>query len=156
MTFFTLTMIVLGGTVFAVMVEYPNWFANVPMSVAATREFYKVLHPGHFFQTFGPLSLLSGIAFVVAGWRIKGARNTVLIALAIFVAIEMLTFLYIYPRLWILFGPDFVAQTPEALRQAAAQFTMADRIRTLMMLIASAFAVASLFRFFRDRYAIPN
>jgi len=48
-TYFCLVMIVFGGTIFAVMVEYPNWFADVPVSLETTRNFYKVLHPGYFF-----------------------------------------------------------------------------------------------------------
>ena len=154
MTFFTLTMIVLGGTIFAVMVEYPNWFANVPSSLEATRTFYRVLHPGYFFQVFGPLMVISAVAFVLVGWRISNVRNLVLITLAVFIAIELLTFLYIYPRLDIMLGPDAGAQSVEMLRQSASEFTMADRVRTLMDFVASGLAIAALFRFFRYKYEI--
>lgn len=152
MAYFCLAMIVLGGTIFAVMVEYPNWFADVPASVEATRKFYKVLHPGYFFQIAGPLMLVTGIAFVIAGWRIQSARNLVLMSLGVMVAIELLTFFYIYPRLDILFGSGAASQSVEALRQAASDFTVADRIRTGMDLVASALAVAALFSFFRAFY----
>jgi len=144
-------MIVLGGTIFSVMVEYPNWFANVPVSVEATRNFYKVLHPGYFFQITGPLSLLTGLLFVVTGWRIKQARNLVLTSIVIMLAIEMLTFLYIYPRLGILFGPN-ASQSVEILRQAASEFTFADRIRTAMDVIACAVSIGALFKFFESYF----
>ena len=153
MTFFTLTMVVLGGTIFAVMVEYPNWFANVPASLEATRTFYRALHPGYFFQVFGPLMVISGIAFVIVGWRIASVRNLVLITLVVFIAIELLTFLYIYPRLGIMFGPDAAAQSVDVLRQAASEFTFADRARTLMDFVASGISIAALFRFFRYKYS---
>ena len=39
-------LIILGGTIFSVLVEYPNWFANIPSSLETTRNFYKVFHPG--------------------------------------------------------------------------------------------------------------
>ena len=146
-------MIVLGGTIFAVMVEYPNWFANIPDSLADSRTFYRALHPGYFFQVFGPLMVLSGLAFVLVGWRIAGARNLVLVTLAIFVAIELLTFLYIYPRLGIMFGPEASGQSVEVLQRAASEFTFADRIRTLMDFIASGVSIAALFRFFRYKYS---
>lgn len=149
LAFFCLTMIVFGGTIFAVMVEYPNWFADVPRSLETTRAFYKVLHPGFFFQIFGPLSLFSGIAFVIAGWRRPEARNLVLVSIGLFIAVELLTFIYIYPRLGILFVDDLAARSVDALRAAADQFTFADRIRTVLMFIASGFAVAALFRYFR-------
>ena len=149
MAFFCTTMIVLGGTIFAVMVEYPNWFADVPSSLEATRKFYQVLHPGFFFQTFGPLIVLSAIAFIVTGWRITPVRNMVAISLAVLIAIELLTFIYIYPRLGMMFGPDAASQSLETLRLAAEQFTFADRIRTAMMFVASGFSVVALFRFFR-------
>src|SRR6185503_6560902 len=95
--YFCLMIIVLGGTIFSVLVEYPNWFANVPESLEATRNFYKVFHPGYFFQTVAPLSLLSGIAFVIIGWRFAQARNFVLMSLAVLILAELLTFIYIYP-----------------------------------------------------------
>ena len=145
-------MIILGGTIFAAIVEYPNWFANMPSSLEATRTFYKVFHPGYFFQVFGPLTVLSGIAFVIAGWRIAGARRLVATSVAIFVAIELLTFFYIYPRLNILFVYDLGAQSIDALRLTARQFTIADNIRTGLCVIASALAIAALFKFFRHRY----
>ena len=144
-------MIVLGGTIFSVMVEYPNWFADVPTSLATTRSFYAVLHPGFFFQIFGPLMMLTGIAFVIAGWRVARVRNLVIVSLAIMVAIELLTFVYIYPRLGIMFGPDAASQSVDTVRLAASQFTTADRIRTALMFVASGFGVAALFRLFSSR-----
>lgn len=150
--YFCLMLIVLGGTIFSVMVEYPNWFADVPRSLATTRSFYAVLHPGYFFQIFGPLMLLTGIAFVIAGWRIARVRNLVGISILILVGIELLTFLYIYPRLGIMFGPDAASHSIDLMQRAARQFTTADRIRTALMFVASAFGIAALFRFFRYRY----
>ena len=150
--FFCAAMIVLGGTIFSVMVEYPNWFADVPASLRTTREFYKVLHPGFFFQIFGPLIVLMGIAFVIIGWPMVETRNLVIVSVAIMISIELLTFIYIYPRLSIMFGPDAASLTTEVLRRAASDFTTADRIRTVMDLIASGFAIAALFKFFRYRY----
>jgi hypothetical protein len=146
-------MIVLGGTIFCVIVEYPNWFANVPESLRTTRDFYKAFHPGYFFQTFGPLILISGLAFLGFGWRITGTRNFVLASIVLLIAIELLTFIYIYPRLGILFAPDSAGHTVEALRQASAEFTTADRIRTLLDFIASGLSVAAMFRFFKYRYS---
>jgi uncharacterized membrane protein len=151
---FCLMMIVIGGTIFSVMVEYPNWFANIPSSIATTRDFYKVLHPGYFFQIFAPLALFSGIAFALVGWRVAPARNLVLISVVIMVATELLTFLYIYPRLNIMFGPDAASNTIEVLRQAASDFTTADRIRTFLGFTAAGFSVAALMKFFRYRFEL--
>ncbi len=147
--YFCLTMILLGGTIFSVMVEYPNWFADVPNSLEATRNFYKILHPGYFFQIMGPLALISGLAFVITGWRVTGVRNLVLISIALLVAAELLTFIYIYPRLTIMFGPDSASQTGAALGQASQDFTFADRFRTGLGVLASAVSVAALLRFFK-------
>lgn len=149
--YFCLIMIVFGGTVFSVMVEYPNWFANVPASLEATRDFYKVLHPGYFFQTTGPLVLLTGLAFVAVGWRISAARNLVLTSVGIMIAIELLTFIYIYPRLDIMFGPGAASQSVEALTQAAREFTFADRIRTGMDVVVTALSIGALFKYFEPR-----
>lgn len=152
--FFCTMMVVLGGTIFSVMVEYPNWFANVPSSLEATRNFYKVLHPGYFFQTFGPTVLLTGILFIIVGWRIKEARNMVAAAVAVLFAIELLTFIYIYPRLWIMLGPDSASQTVEALQTASRQFTTADQIRTGLCFVAAALSISALFKFFKHKYAL--
>src|SRR5829696_8281313 len=116
LAYFILMMIVVGGTIFATMVEYPNWFANVPTSLAATRNFYQVLHPGHFFQTFAPLFLLSTIGFLAIGWKLKPVRNLVLISFLSMLAAELLTFIYIYPRLGILFAPETAGHSVDLLR----------------------------------------
>lgn len=146
--FFSLVMVLLGGTIFSVMVEYPNWFADVPASLATTRDFYRVLHPGYFFQTIGPLTLLTGIAFVAVGWSSSKVRNLVLVSLALLVAAELLTFIYIYPRLNMLFL-ELDIHKAETLKQAAAEFTFADRIRTGLGVLGSAFAVSALVRLLR-------
>jgi hypothetical protein len=151
--YFCLMMIVLGGTIFSVMVEYPNWFADVPTSLATTRSFYAVLHPGFFFQIFAPIMLLTGFAYVIAAWRTAQVRNLVAVSIAVMMVIEVLTFAYIYPRLQIMFGPEAASQTIDAMRLAASQFTTADRIRTAMMFVASGFGIAALLRFFRHKYA---
>ena len=153
--YFCLMMIVLGGTIFSVMVEYPNWFANVPVSIEATRNFYQVLHPGYFFQITGPLMILTGVAFAIVGWGKPAPRNLVLLSIGILIAIELLTFIYIYPRLNIMFGQN-AAQSVDALRQAAGEFTFADRIRTLMAVVASGVSIAGLFKFFESRKDVPS
>ena len=149
-------LIILGGTIFSVLVEYPNWFANIPSSLDATRNFYKVFHPGYFFQIFGPLSVLSGIAFVIAGWRIAGARNLIATSVVLFVGIELLTFFYIYPRLNVLFVDESGTRSIEALRIAAQQFTQADNARTVLCFVANALTMAAAFRFFRYKYATSS
>jgi uncharacterized membrane protein len=154
--YLSLMLIILGGTIFAALVEYPNWFANLPESLAATRNFYKVLHPGYFFQIFGPLSVLSGLAFVIAGWRIVGARNLIAASVVLFVGIELLTFFYIYPRLNVLFIDEPGARPLEALQLAAQQFTTADNARTVLCFVANALAIAAVFRFFKYRYAMSH
>ena len=152
--YFCLLLIVLGGVIFCVLVEYPNWFADVPSSLAASRSFYKVFHPGYFFQTVAPLSFVAGVGFLITGWRIAPVRNFVLISLAILVAAEFLTFFYIYPRLDVLFGPGLESTSIETLKQGAQQFTVADRIRTAMTFVGNAFGVGAMFRFFKHRYAL--
>ena len=147
--YFCLTMVIVGGTIFCVMVEYPNWFSNVPSSLETTRNFYKVLHPGYFFQTFAPLTLLTGIAAAAFGWRNARPRNLVLFSLAAMVAAELLTFIYIYPRLNIMLTPEAATNSVEMLRRAAADFTNADRIRTLLTFSGGGFALAAMLRFLR-------
>ena len=75
-------------------------------------------------------------------------------SVALFVAIELLTFFYIYPRLNILFVSDVGTQSLETLRLSAQQFTIADNVRTVLCLFANAFAIAAVFQFFRHRYTV--
>jgi hypothetical protein len=152
---FVLMLILAGGTIFSVMVEYPNWFANIPASLETTRNFYRVLHPGYFFQIVAPLGFVTEIVCVIVGWRISKARNLVLASLVILVAAELLTFFYIYPRLGIMLGPEAASQTVESLRQAAQDFTNADRIRTVLSLTSAGLSIAALLAFFgwREREA---
>ena len=75
-----------------------------------------------------------------------------LVSIGMMIAIELLTFLYIYPRLDILFGPAAASRSIEALTQAASEFTFADRIRTGMDVLASAVSVGALFKYFEAYY----
>lgn len=148
---FCLMLIIAGGTIFTVLVEYPNWFANIPSSLEATRNFYRVFHPGYFFQMIAPLAFVSGVAAALVGWRISRARNLVIASLVVLFSAEMLTFFYIYPRLGVLFGPDAASQTIEVLRQAAQDFTNADRIRTVLSFTATGLSIAAMLALFRSR-----
>lgn len=146
-THFCLMMMVFGGAVMETFINFPNWFHDIPASLDTVKSFLQARNPGQFFQTLYPLAILTGIAFVILGWRIKPARNFILAALILSVGVELLTFVFIYPLLRIMIAEGAAVHSVEALKQTAEQFTTLNYIRMFFFLIAEMLSLIGLWKF---------
>ena len=87
----TFTM-VLGGNIYQIIAEVPNWNANIPESLVAYRKLYQVSHAGYFFQTFVPITILGLIAAIILLWnRPKAANRWMLFSLGGVLIAEIFT-----------------------------------------------------------------
>lgn len=144
---FCLMMVFLGGAIFETFINYPNWFHDIPASLEHTSRFFQVRNPGHFFQTIFPLTILSGILFVLLGWRAKSARSFILLSLILLIVIEVLTIGYIYPRIGILLREGATAHATDFLRQTAQEFLRAHRVRLGFILLAETLSFLGFWKF---------
>jgi hypothetical protein len=142
-------MVFLGGVLLETFVNYANWFHDIPASLETANSFFRVRNPGHFFQTVFPLTLLTGIGFVIIGWSIKSARLFILASLVLLIGIEVLTIGYIYPRIGILLREGTSVHSVEELRRTAQEFLTAHQFRLAGIFIAEALSLIGLWKFIR-------
>jgi hypothetical protein len=147
LTHFSLMMIVFGGAIMDTFINFPNWFHNIPASLDAAKNFWQVTNPGQFFQTIYPLAILTGIAFVALGWRIKPARNFILGAIVLSVGIEVLTVAFIYPLLRIMIVDGTAVHSVDALKQTAQQFMTLNYLRLAFFFVAEMLSLIGLWKF---------
>lgn len=144
---FCLMMIFFGGAIMETFINFPNWFHNIPASLDAAKNFLQARKPGQFFQLVYPLAILTGIGFVILGWKIKPARNFILTALVLSVGVEVVTFVFIYPLLRIMIVDGSAVYSAEVLRQTARRFTTLNYVRMVFVFIAEMLSLIGLWRF---------
>lgn len=145
-----LVFMLLGAGVLDTYVSFPDWFQNMPDSLAVAKQFYSFRHPGYFFIPTMLLVIISGAVFVAAAWKHEPARIWVLVATAFFVAVMLLNVGFIYPRIGTLIGEGSEARALEALQQAAQEMQVLLQVRMVLVLIGAAFAVFGLWRFYEN------
>jgi hypothetical protein len=86
------------------LVDAPNWGADIPGSIQATREYFRVANPGSFFRVFSPANQVLTLVALVLCWRTdKTVRYILLGALMWAIVADVFTFAYFYPRNAIMF-----------------------------------------------------
>lgn len=150
---FCLLMMFLGGVFFETFISYPNWFHNIPASLEVVNNFFQVRNPGNFFQTILPLIILTGIGFVILGWKVKPARTFILVSLALLVCTEIVTIVYIYPRIGIMLREGTTVHSVDVLKQTAQEFLRANQVRIVFILIAEVLSFIGLWKFIQHRWS---
>jgi hypothetical protein len=153
---FSLFMMLIGGAMMETFINFPNWFADIPASLTRVREFLAIRNPGMFFQTVAPLTLLTGLLFVLVGWRARAARNFVAASIVLLIGIELVTFNIVYPRLRILLGRGDQAglhHSTEQLTQVAHEFLTINGYRLAVTFFAAALSAAGLVKLLSARPA---
>jgi uncharacterized membrane protein len=136
-----------GADLYVVLVEMPNWSANVPASLVPYRANLAHAHPGHFFQVFVPVTFLALLASAVLGWREAGAaRAWRLAAAAGILLVEVFTLAYFFPRNEVLFFGPLEAHSADALRAAAREWVLGNHARVALTVAAALCATSALLR----------
>jgi uncharacterized membrane protein len=118
--------------IYTSIVDAPSWGSNIPSSINAAREYYKVSNPGNFFRIFSPLNQGLGLLCVVLFWKSgKPTRHYLLGAFLLYCLAEGLTFMYFYPRNAIMFESATADQA--VLRDVWQQWSTTNWLRTLVV-----------------------
>src|SRR5215813_13928190 len=81
------------------LIDARSWGTDIPNSIAAAREYFKVVNPGNFFRLFSPVNQALGILVLLLFWRRSSSiRLNLGIALLCYLAAEAMTFMYFFPR----------------------------------------------------------
>jgi hypothetical protein len=133
-----------GGSLYDSIVLAPNFRVGLPQSLEHLRQFMAVASPGNFFRLIAPVTQLSILVSLVLGWkRPAGRRWWLVLALALIVAGDVITFTFHYPRNAVLFG-DPMHTPPETLEKAATEWAYGNYLRILLVGAAMVCALKAL------------
>ena len=131
--------------VYTSVVDAPNWGHDIPNSLIAAREYFKVANPGTFFRIFSPANQVITLLALIACWR---AGRQVMIycgfALLLAIAADVMTFAFFYPRNDIMFVAPLT--DTETLKNVWSQWTTVNWIRSAVCLANLFFDFAVLLR----------
>jgi hypothetical protein len=88
----------LGGIAYSHLVYFPVFLSALPDSAVVVNGTYG-LHEGIFWLTIHPLLILSLLLSLALNWKQRARRNRILISLAIYVAVLVISSLYFIPEL---------------------------------------------------------
>jgi uncharacterized membrane protein len=136
---------VIGANLYELVVVVPAWRAMD--SLRAWRAVIARRHPGYFFLTVAPASLLCLVIGTTAGWSGSSDRNvfSLVAVAAVFVAL-LLTKIYFVPRNEKLFLHPPHDESESAVSELVHQWIAANRLRVLIALSGLACALIALAR----------
>ena len=130
------------------IVEAKSWGADIPHSIATARDYYKVVNPGVFFRMFSPVNQLLGLLAVILFWKSSPSiRLYLVIACAMYMLAEGLTFMYFYPRNAIMFR-DVDLNNIALLKKVWAEWSFMNWIRTMVLVVGIFFSFLSLHKIY--------
>ena len=81
------------------IVDAPNWGAQLPNSILATRQYFAVANPGSFFRVISPINQVLALIAVILCWKFKRERYIAIGILALAILADVFTFGYFYPSI---------------------------------------------------------
>ena len=136
--------------IYTSVVDAPNWGRDIPASLMAAREYFKVANPGTFFRIFSPVNQIITLLALVVCWR-ASMQVRIFCALALGCAIlaDVMTFAFFYPRNEVLFVAPIDANL-EAVRSAWSQWSSVNWIRSSVNTLNLVFDFAALLKVAKD------
>ena len=126
--------LLLGATWYETVVMAPNYERDIPASLALARQFLVRTTPAHFFRVIAPCAQFLTLLAAVLDWR-KPGDGAFLVALAVLIVADVITYVFHYPRLAIMFKSGD-AQDAGALRRAAREWAVGNVIRGVLLIVA--------------------
>ncbi|MFC4128593.1 hypothetical protein [Nocardia rhizosphaerae] len=147
---------VLATLVFCTMISetvflYPNYFHDIPDSLALGEEFTAAVSVGGVMRPLGAVLTLSALVATAASLWSRTARAWTVASLTTLVSgMFLLSMLYLWERWTILFD-DRDRYTVEELNRTVREIEVAHSIRILMGALTAVFAVTAALRTYRRR-----
>ena len=133
---------------FTSLVDARSWGSDIPNSIAAARQYFKVVDPGVFFRLFSPINQALGLIALVIFWKASPAiRLRLFIALVCYVSAEAMTFSYFFPRNDIMFR-DAALTDVDLLKKTWSEWNNMNWVRTAILLVGVIFSILSLHKIY--------
>lgn len=149
-SFLILTVVFAAGLLFVniytSMIDAVSWGSDIPASIQAAREYFKVVNPGNFFRIFSPANQVLTIIALIVCWKAdKKVRLFIALALLFAIATDVFTFTFFYPRNEIMFNNPIDGNL-DSVKKAWLQWSTMNWFRSAIVLGNLAFDLAALIR----------
>lgn len=141
---------VLFANIYTSMVIAVATDSDIPNSVIAGGEFFKVANPGDFFKIFSPASQFLTLLSLVLFWKNpKKVRLFLGIALLCFVSGDIMAFTYFHPRTDLMFSnpmPDV-----ETLQRLSSEWSSMNWVRSFILLVGLVFSFLAVDKIYTSK-----
>lgn len=138
----------LFANLYTSLVDARSWGSNIPDSIAAARQYFKVVDPGAFFRVFSPANQVLGLIALVIYWKTSPSiRLQLFIAFACYVSAEAMTFSYFFPRNDIMFR-DAALTDIDLLKKTWSEWNTMNWVRTAILVVGVMFSILSLHKIY--------
>lgn len=138
----------LFANLYTSLIDANSWGSDIPNSIAAAREYFKVVNPGVFFRLFSPINQALGLIALVLFWKASPSISLSLgVALICYLSAEALTFTYFFPRNDIMFK-DAPLTDIALLKKTWSEWNSMNWVRTVILLIGVIFSILSLHKIY--------
>lgn len=133
------------------LVDAKSWGSAIPNSIAAAREYFKVVDPGVFFRLFSPINQALGLIVLILFWKkAPSIRIWLGLALICYFTAEGMTFMYFFPRNDIMFR-DAALTDIDLLKRTWSEWNSMNWVRTGVLLVGVICSCLSLHRIYSVR-----
>ncbi|RZJ65907.1 MAG: DUF1772 domain-containing protein [Flavobacterium sp.] len=125
--------------------------SDIPNSVIATREYFKVVNPGDFFKIFSPLTQVFALLSLIVLWkRSKSVRMFLGLAFLCYLSADIFTFIYFHPRNDIMFKLEPLPDTG-TLKRLSSEWMSMNWLRSLIVFAGIVFSFCAIDRIYSEK-----
>jgi hypothetical protein len=141
----------LFANMYTSLIDSRSWGADIPNSIAITRQYFRTVNPGNFFRMFSPVNQALGIIVLILFWKKSPSiRLSLGAALVLYLLAEGLTFGYFFPRNDIIFRHAQLSDVG-LLKKTLSEWTTMNWVRSGILLTGIVFSFLSLHKIYAIR-----
>lgn len=141
---------VLFSNIFNSMVIAVATDSDIPNSINAGKEFFKVADPGDFFKIFSPASQVLTLLSLILFWKnSKKVRLFLGIALLCYISGDIMAFTYFHPRTEAMFSnADLDVET---LKRLSSEWSTMNWVRSTVLLVGVLFSFLAVDKIYTSK-----
>jgi uncharacterized membrane protein len=139
---------ILFASIYNSVIDARSWGSDIPNSIGAAREYFKVTNPGVFFRLLSPANQVLALLVLILFWKsFPSVRLYLGVAFVLYVMGDVLTFAYFYPRNDIMFK-DAPLSDIALLKKTWSEWNKMNWVRTFIVLAGLVLSWLSLYKIF--------
>jgi hypothetical protein len=140
---------ILFTNVYTSIIDAKSWGSDIPNSISTARAYFATVNPGNFFRIFSPANQLFALLALILFWKLAPSiRYTLGAAFLLYLAADIMTFAYFYPRNDVMFT---AAQLTDhnLLKKTWSEWNSMNWVRSAIILLGLIFSFISLEKVFK-------